>query len=155
MSSSQSKSLKALKFQHKFESCLKESVIPFFLCCHHCSNSRTTRIGSLNQTGNGTVKCLLFGDPKYGNEKNKKVITASTNNILKPERFEGTLLSHFLFAFLYLLCFYSTYVEDASCMYYFALKDYCECSSCTSMNIYFYWVLVVVLFLLLHNVLFI
>lgn len=42
--------LNALKFQHKFESCLKESVIPFFLYCHHCSNSRTTRIGSLNQT---------------------------------------------------------------------------------------------------------
>ena len=38
------------------------------------------------------IKILLFGDLKYGNKKNQKVIAALINNILESKNFEGLLL---------------------------------------------------------------
>ena len=164
--------LNAHKFQRKFQSCLKplfswnllcicmlktESVIPFFLRCHDYINIRKTCINSLNQISDGTVTFLLFGYPKYGNGKNQNVITTSINHILM-EDFKVHSYSQKPFPVCF-FCIYSgstqlTYV-DASCRCSLTLKDYFKCSSCASMNICFYWMIVIVLFLLLHYILFI
>ena len=93
------------KFNLNFQDCpnplcscsLKvESLSHFFLHCHYYSNIRSALlnelqsndINSLNQEDDTVVEVLLYGSTN----QNFRLLSSSTDYILKSERFSGSLL---------------------------------------------------------------
>ena len=97
------------KFNHNFQDCLNplcscslevESVSHFFLHCHYYSNIRSTLLNELqsidinllNQEDDIVVEVLLYGSTKFNTNQNFRLLSSSTDYILKSERFSGSLL---------------------------------------------------------------
>ena len=97
------------KFNHNFQDCLNplcscslevESVSHFFLHCHYYSSIRSTLLNELqsidinllNQEDDIVVEVLLYGSTKFNTNQNFRLLSSSTDYILKSERFSGSLL---------------------------------------------------------------
>ena len=77
-----------------------ESLSDFFLHCHYFTNIRLTLFSELESvdayipkfSDNKIVDLLLYDSPKFGTDQNYKIFSSCISFILKPERFDGSLL---------------------------------------------------------------
>ena len=80
-----------------------ESTSHFFLRCQNFITPRTNLMNELRKLDSNILnldeisltKLLLYGDSKYENNVNKKILLASINFILSTKRFEGHLMRRF------------------------------------------------------------
>ena len=76
-----------------------ENNVHFFLDCHHFSLQRQTVMNNIKsiekdiikETDSDLVIILLFGSSKYQYNINSKILSFSSDFILKTERFSGQL----------------------------------------------------------------
>ena len=77
-----------------------QSTSHFFLRCQNFITPRTNLMNELRKLDSNILnldeisltKLLLYGDSKYENNVNKKILLASINFILSTKRFEGHLM---------------------------------------------------------------
>ena len=101
--------LREHKFRHNFQDTINplcscsleiESTSHFFLRCQNFITPRTNLMNELRKLDSNILnldeisltKLLLYGDSKYENNVNKKILLASINFILSTKRFEGHLM---------------------------------------------------------------
>ena len=101
--------LREHKFRHNFQDTSKplcscsleiESTCDFLLRCQNFITPRTNLMNELPKLDSNILnldeicltKLLLYGDSKYENNVNKKILLASINFILSTKRFEGHLM---------------------------------------------------------------
>ena len=73
---------------------------PFFLRCQNFITPRTNLMNEhckldssiLNVDEISLTKLVLYGDSKFENKVNKKILLGSTNFVLSAKRFEGQLI---------------------------------------------------------------
>ena len=101
--------LRERKFRHNFQDTINplcscsleiESTSHFFLRCQNFITPRTNLMNELCKLDSNILnldeisltKLLLYGDSKYENKVNKKVLLASINFVHSTMRFEGQLM---------------------------------------------------------------
>ena len=101
--------LREHKLRHNFQDTINplcscsleiESISYFFLPCRNNITPRTNLMNELPKLDSNILnldeisltKLLLYGDSKYENNVNKKILLASINFILSTKRFEGQLM---------------------------------------------------------------
>ena len=101
--------LREHKLRHNFQDTINplcscsleiESISYFFLPCRNNITPRTNLMNELPKLDSNILnldeisltKLLLYGDSKYENNVNKKIILASINFILSAKRLEGQLM---------------------------------------------------------------
>ena len=101
--------LKEHKFRHNFQDTINplcscsleiESTSHFFLRCQNFITPRTNLMNELRKLDSSILnldeisltKLLLYGDSKFENKVNKKILLASINFVLSTKRFEGQLM---------------------------------------------------------------
>ena len=101
--------LREHKLRHNFQDTINplcscsleiESISYFFLPCRNNITPRTNLMNELPKLDSNILnldeisltKLLLYGDSKYENNVNKKILLASINFILSTKRFEGHLM---------------------------------------------------------------
>ena len=80
-----------------------ESTFHFFLRCQNFIAPRTNLMNELCKLDSSILnldeisltKLLLYGESKYENNVNKKILLASINTVLSTKRFEGQLMRRF------------------------------------------------------------
>ena len=97
------------KFRHNFQDTINqlcfcsleiESTSHLFLRCQNFITPRTNLMNELRKRDSNILnldeisltKLLLYGDSKYENKVNKKILLASINFVLSTKRFEGQLM---------------------------------------------------------------
>ena len=100
--------LNAHRFHQNFQGCLNplysysleiEDTTHYLLHCCYFSNQRTDLMHSVNpvvqnfefMSENSKKDLLLFGDPRFDENKNKVILEATLTFIKKSERFTGSL----------------------------------------------------------------
>ena len=100
--------LNAHRFHHNFQECLNplcscsletEDATHYILQCRYFSNQRTDIMNSVKSvvqdfefmSENNKKDLLLFGDPRFDENKNKVILEATLTFIKKSERFTGSL----------------------------------------------------------------
>ena len=101
--------LREHKFRHNFQDTVNplctcsletEDTNHFFLRCQNFSISRTTLLDELNiiepslilLNQNEFVKSILFGNPSFSSESNRKILECTINYLKNTKRFDGALL---------------------------------------------------------------
>ena len=101
--------LREHKFRHDFQDTINplcscsleiESTSHFFLRCQNFITPRTNLMNELRKLDSSILnldeisltKLLLYGDSKFENKVNKKILLASINFVLSTKRFEGQLM---------------------------------------------------------------
>ena len=104
--------LREHKFRHNFQDTINplcscsleiESTFHFFLRCQNFITPRTNIMNELRKLDSSILnldeisltKLLLYGDSKFENKVNKKILLASINFVLSTKRFEGQLIWRF------------------------------------------------------------
>ena len=104
--------LREHKFRHNFQNTINplcscsleiELTSHFFLRCQNFITPRTNLMNELCKLDSSILnldeisltKFLLYGDSKFKNKVNKKILLASKNFIFSTKRFEGQLIRHF------------------------------------------------------------
>ena len=97
------------RFNHNFHDCMNplcscgndtESNYHFFLHCRHFTSLRAELISNLKMIDENLLRlsddCLtnliLFGDPNYSPDDNRRILNASISFILRSERFKSSLI---------------------------------------------------------------
>ena len=100
--------LNSHRFHYNFQECLNPlcscsleiaDTTHYLMHCRYFSNGRTDLMNSVNSvaqnfefmTENSKKDLILFGDPRFNENKNKVMLEATLTFIKKSERFSGSL----------------------------------------------------------------